>query len=124
MHAIDCYRSRRVETASPAQAVLLLLREAARRVEMGAQAIEQDKPGETRLHLHAAREIVAELRAALDPANGAAAIVCELSALYSWAQGELASGSWKRDAERVRGVGRALVPLIEAWSTVAQGARP
>ncbi len=117
MYGINTYRSRRVDTASPAQVVLLLLLEAARQMELAAQCIDGEK-GDAPSHLHAARNILTELQAALDPTGPAAELVGRLGPLYTWAQAELAAGGWRRDAPRIRAVGRAIAPLIEAWSIV------
>ncbi len=121
MHGIASYRSRRVETASPAQTVLLLLQEIARRVELGATALDAGRPADASPHFHHARLVIAELLAALDP-SAASELVAGLQVLYAWVAAELVAAGRDRDPARARAAGAAIVPLIEAWASI-QSAR-
>lgn len=119
MFAVSRYQSRRVDTASPVQLVVLLIEELLRRIELGAVAIESRKWRESTDHFHHARNIIAELLSALDPVPGVEKLVGDLDRLYVWSAGELTAASTQKDAARARGVGRALSPLLEAWRYVA-----
>jgi flagellar biosynthetic protein FliS len=119
MTAVSRYQSRRVDTASPVQLVVLLLEELLRRIELGAVAIESRKWRECTDHFHHARNVIAELLSALDPVPGVEKLVGDLDRLYVWSAGELTGASVGKDAVRARSVGRAIVPLLEAWRHVA-----
>lgn len=118
MYGISSYRSQRKQTASPAQVVAMLFVELARRIESAASCLDVgDKLGAAG-HLHHAREILTELQMALDPVPGAEPIVANLRRVYDWAFQELIAVSGTGDAAQARAVGRALEPLVEAWTAI------
>lgn len=115
MNAIATYRSRRVETASPHQIVVMLYQELLRRIELGAAHLEEGSLTKASPHLHHAREILAELLASLEPVPGAEELVIRLAALYKWGMAELIAAGPPKDAARARAVGRAFEPLLDGW---------
>ena len=98
MTAVSRYQSRRVDTASPVQLVVLLIEELLRRIELGAVAIESRKWRECTDHFHHARNVIAELLSALDPVPGVEKLVGDLDRLYVWSAGELTAASTQKDA--------------------------
>lgn len=124
MNAIASYRTRRVETASPLQVVVMLYQELLRRIELGAMQLEAGSPVQAAKHFHHGREIVSELLAGLDPAGGDPALVLNLSGLYKWTAAELIASTRDRDPARARRVATVLMPLLEGWTDIlARGSR-
>lgn len=124
MNAIASYRNRRLETASPLQLVVMLYQELLRRIELGSMQLESGSPIEAVKHYHHAREIVAELLAALDPVEEAEALVLHLSGLYKWTAAELIAAGRERDPARGRRVAEVLMPVLEGWTEIlARGGR-
>lgn len=113
MHAIQSYRARRAETASPAQVIVLLLQEGVRRLELAAQSMEQDK--DPTPHLRVARDVVSELHAALGPVPGGEVLFDGLTRIYTWCASEIVVGGHLRSPEKLRSVRRVLIPLIEGF---------
>jgi flagellar protein FliS len=124
MNAIASYRSRRVETASPHQIVVMLYQELLRRIELGAVHLEKSSFTEATTHFHHAREILVELLASLAPVAGAEDLVANLTRLYKWGAAELVAVARERDPARARGVARVFEPLLDGWvETLVRGAR-
>lgn len=124
MNAIASYRTRRVDTASPLQLVVMLYQELLRRIELGSMQLESGSPVEAVKHFHHAREIVTELLAALDPSAESEALVLHLSGLYKWTAAELIAAGKDRDPARSRRVAEVLMPVLEGWTEIlARGAR-
>ncbi|MEQ1564113.1 MAG: flagellar export chaperone FliS [Myxococcota bacterium] len=116
MHALAAYKSRRVETASPLQLLVMLNQEMLRRIELGAIQLEAANPVDASAHFHHAREILTELTAALDPVNGPTDLTARLGDLYRWSAAELVAAGREKDPGRARKVGDALMPVLEGWS--------
>lgn len=117
--SIASYRSRRIETASSVQIVVMLFQEVMRRVELAAAALEAGKVRDATPHFQHARNVIAELLGSLEPVPGAEQLVARLASLYVWAAAELSKARQDRDPVRARGVIVALRPLLEAWNEVA-----
>lgn len=118
MNAVMSYRSRRVDTASPLQVLIMLYQELLRRIELGATALEDEDRGTATSHFHRAREVLSELTAALDP-RSAEKLCADLGAIYAWSLGELVVCSRTGDALRARKVGRVIAPLLEGFQSAA-----
>ena len=123
MNAVMSYRSRRVETASPLQILVMLYQELLRRVELGALAIEEGDRVASTSHFHRAREVLSELVAALDP-RGAEKLCADLGSIYAWSLAELVAAGRTGDALRARKVARALEPLMEGFRSIQHGTNP
>lgn len=122
MNAIASYRSRRVETASPHQILVMLYQELLRRIELGASKLEQNQPLEAIPHLHHARDILSELMSSLQPVDGAEKLVGNLMGMYKWGIAELAASYRTRSPEQARAVARAFEPLLDGWvETLVRG---
>jgi flagellar protein FliS len=122
MNAVMSYRSRRVDTASPLQVLVMLYQELLRRIELGAMALDEDDRGAATSHFHRAREVLSELSAALDP-RAAEKLCADLGAIYAWSLGELVGSARTGDALRARKVARVIEPLLEGFQSAQQGPR-
>lgn len=119
MNALQTYRSRRVETASPLQVLVMLYQELLRRIELGAICLDEGDRRDATLHFQRAREVVAELNASLDPrGSGGAQLCADLGSVYTWSLAELVAAGRDGDALRARKVGRAIEPLLEGFHAV------
>lgn len=124
MNALAAYRSRRVETASPLQILVMLNQEMLRRIEIGATHLEAGRAVEATGHFHHAREILTELLASLAPAPGAEALSSRLSDIYRWSAAELVVAGRDKDPAKARKVAEVLMPLLEGWSEVLAKGEP
>lgn len=122
MRGIAAYKQNRVESASPAQIVMMLFQEAVHRLTRAIQHIDDDPTG-WRKDLHHTREIYVELLTALDP-EAAPEMCGNLAALYQWAISELVAAGRDKDEARIRGVLRVTTTLLEGWQAVAAGNAP
>lgn len=120
MNAVMSYRSRRVDTASPLQVLVMLYQELLRRIEVGATCIDEGERAEAVPHFHRAREILSELSAALDP-RAAEKLCADLGAIYAWSMGELVAAGRTGDALRARKVARVIQPLLDGFQSVSTG---
>lgn len=118
MNAIAAYRSRRVETASPLQILVMLYQELLRRIELGSLHLEAGRANDASAHFHHAREILGELLASLQPVEGAVDLVERLASLYIWCQAELVAAGRERDPARSRKVAECVMPILEGWTEV------
>jgi flagellar protein FliS len=118
MNAIAAYRSRRVETASPLQILVMLFQELLRRIELGAVHLEAGRHTDASAHLHHAREILGELLASLRPVEGGEELIGRLGNLYVWGQAELVAAGRDRDPARVRRVSEVMMPILQGWTEV------
>jgi flagellar protein FliS len=123
MNAVMSYRSRRVDTASPLQVLVMLYQELLRRIELGAMSLEEGDRAAATDHLHRAREVLSELSASLDP-RAAEKLCADLAAIYAWSLGELVAAGRTGDALRARKVGRVIQPLLEGFQSVSSGSAP
>lgn len=117
--SIASYRSRRIETASSVQIVVMLFQETLRRIELAASSLEAGRVRDATGHFQHARNVIAELLGSLEPVPGAEQLVARLASLYVWASAELSQARRERDPVRARSVVGALEPLLEAWNEVA-----
>ena len=119
MRGIAAYKQSRVESASPAQVVMMLFQEAVHRLTRAMHTQEGDIAG-WRQDLHHVREIYLELLGALD--HEAAPELCEnLQRLYQWCIDELVQAGKKHDEAKIRDVLQVSTTLLEGWQTVARG---
>jgi flagellar protein FliS len=116
------YRSRRVDTASPLQVLVMLYQELLRRIELGSLSIEEGDRSGAVSHFHRAREVLSELTAALDP-RAAEKLCADLGAIYAWSLGEIVAAGRTGDALRARKVAKVIEPLLEGFLAAQPGSR-
>lgn len=119
MRGIAAYKQNRVESASPAQIVMMLFQEAVHRLTRALATLEKDPAG-WRKDLHHVREIYLELLGALDP-DAAPEMCARLSSLYQWCLQELIQAGRTGDADQIRSVLKVTTTLLEGWEVVARG---
>lgn len=119
MRGIAAYKQSRVESASPAQIVMMLFQEAVHRLTRALATLEEE-PTSWRKDLHHVREIYLELLGALD-AQAAPEMCAKLSGLYQWCLQELIEAGRTGDPEPIRNVLRVTTTLLEGWQVVARG---
>jgi len=119
--AVGQYQATRIETASPAQLVVLLYDGALRflRQASSAGAGEHAVRG---VALHRAHEIVTELQATLRP-EVAPALCAELDRLYAFVLGRITEATVAADPGPLAGAIGVLERLREAWAEVAKEPR-
>lgn len=120
MRGIAAYRTSSVKSASQPQLVLLLYREAMRRLQIAEEMLEEGRRMEALPHLHHVREIVLELQGALD--DSVAPELCgQLRGLYGFCVRALIAAVDAGEPQRVRDVLGVLSVLHEGWTAVIDG---
>ena len=117
MKGITAYRQNRVESASGAQLVKMLIEEVAKRLERGSADIERGGTGSD--DFRHAREVLSELALALDDSQSPE-LCARLRSVYLWSMAEIGNAGRERDAAKARSVIRVITPLVEAWREVAR----
>ena len=108
------YQTHAVETASPAQLVLMLYNRALQALVQVQQAtLPQDLEMVNR-ELQRAQDILTELRLALDFERGAT-IATQLSALYGFCLQRLIDANVRKDLTQIEEVRSVLAGLRDAW---------
>ena len=108
------YQTQAVETASPAQLVLMLYDRALKSLMQVQQAT---LPGDLEFvnrELQRAQDIVTELRLALDFEQGGA-IAQQLSALYGFCLDRLVTANIRKELDGIEDVRSVLAGLRDAW---------
>jgi flagellin-specific chaperone FliS len=118
--AARLYRERAVEGASPARIVRLLLARALRGIDCAMAADASDPRSPFVAELHRVREIVMELRLAIEP-SVAPETAAATDALYQFVDGQIHSALAQRDGEPARAARTVLETLHDAWSQIEQG---
>lgn len=114
------YRGVQLNTASPAQLVVMLYDGALRFASEADEAFGRDDRARAGDRIGRALAIVDELAATLDPAH-APELAENLLALYGYCKRRLLEANLGRDRNALADVVAALTPLREAWATVAAG---
>ena len=114
------YRKNQVETASPAQLILLLYDAAIRHCQDAKAAIEQGSRDKLSHHLLKCQDIVVELMASLNFEQGGE-LAQRLCSLYDYIHRRLVHANVHRDAAAVQEAAHLLSGLREAWAQVASG---
>jgi len=118
MRNIDVYKANRVESASKPQIVTMLFQEVGRRLEMAKASLEAGTH-DWRGHIHHVREILIELRMALD--FDVAPDICKsLASIYDWAGDELIAAGRDRAESRIQNVVRVNDTLLDAWTAALE----
>ena len=114
------YRSATVETASPAELVVLLYQGVIRFAQRAIFAIEGDDIARSHENLLRAQAIVIELASHLD-ADAGGEIAANLGALYEFAYRRLVDANCRKDAAPAQEVVDLFRELLPAWQTLAEG---
>ena len=116
MKGIGAYRAAR-KNASPEQLVLLLYREALRRLD-GLAELDKSDPRWVS-DTHHVRAILLELSSALDP--GESQELCQqLNSLYDFCISELVTIGSERELSRVDAVKKVIRDLHDGWEAVVR----
>lgn len=112
------YRGVQLNTASPAQLVVMLYDGALRFVGEADEAFARDDRARAGDRIGRAMAIVDELAATLDPTH-APELAENLLALYGFCKRRLFDANLGRDRAALADVVASLTPLREAWAAVA-----
>ena len=120
MNHTHAYAKTQAETASKERLMVMLFETALRHIRTGAVALEEGRGRDAVTPLTKANDIVAELRATLDPTR--APELCEhLGELYLFVCARLLRAGIALDAVAAREAERAFAPVVEAFSTAVAG---
>lgn len=114
MNALNRYKTSQRNSASKPQALVLLYREARRRLRLARRAMKHGERDASQAHLEHARRILGELAALLDD-DLAPELCANLRRLYAWGIVELSAAHREQDPSRIAGVDRSLASLLGAW---------
>lgn len=112
------YQAQAVETAGPAQLVLMLYDGALAAVTRAEQALHTD-PQEAEAanrELQRAQDIITELRVTLDTQRGGS-IAQSLAALYEFCLDRLLDANIRKDASELPAVRSVMAGVRDAWAT-------
>lgn len=129
MRGIAAYKSSNVQSASPQRIIVMLYQSAITRLHRGAEALEEGDVEAFLGYSRHVREILTELRAALDH-EVAPELCANLDRIYGWCTVELgaierdAAGDAAANVEKIDGVSSALQVLLEGWQDVARHREP
>jgi len=108
------YQQQAIETASPAQLILMLYDRALRALVQVQQATLPDDLEMVNRELQRVQDIVTELRLALDFEKGGS-IATQLNALYGFCLDRLITANIRKDLAVVEEVRSVLAGLRDAW---------
>ena len=111
-HAV--YQANAVDTAGPAQLVLMLYDAALAAIGRAEVALADHDIAASHSELMKSQEIVAELAASLDATNGGQ-IASSMGSLYDFCQRGLISANLRKSSEPLGPVVEVLTELREAW---------
>ena len=111
------YLETTVQTASPAQLLIMLCNGAIKFCKLGMEAIENKEYAEANRHLVRAQDIVQEFRVTL---NRNIDIAQNLDALYDYFNRRLIEANVQKQTEPVQEVIGFLTELKEAWAEAAK----
>ncbi|HHW26942.1 MAG TPA: flagellar export chaperone FliS [Firmicutes bacterium] len=112
--ALNAYRTRSVETASPGELVLMLYNEALRCMRDSIGHMKEKNFTESNKRLLKAQDIIDELRGSLNLALGGD-IAKQLASVYDFAYTTLLSANVKKDPEMVENVLKVVTELRDGW---------
>ena len=117
--AAQQYKTTQVQTANPADLVVMMYDGAIRFIRQGISAIESANLEEAHRSLVRAQDIVAELDRALDPQAGE--IATNLAQLYDYMHRRLVEANVRKDVAPLQEVIGLLTELRDAWAQIARG---
>src|SRR5579862_2659448 len=113
------YQQTSVETAAPAQLILMLYRRAILSSRQAASAIERKELEKAHNELVRAQSIIIELSMALDPTVGPLAE--NLAPLYDFFYRQLVDANLRKDPTPAIQVADLMGSLLESWEAVIGG---
>jgi flagellar secretion chaperone FliS len=113
-HAHSAYQAQAVETAPPAQLVLMMYDGTLTALTRAEQAIARRDVEESNAQLQKAQRIIDELVVSLDMEQGGA-IAQNLLALYNFCLDQLLEANLRKDAAGIPAVRDAITCLRDAW---------
>lgn len=114
------YRETAIQTAAPAQLLIMLMDGAIRFCKQGIQSIRENKPEEANRNLSRVQDIISELVITLDHK---APIAEGLIKLYDYFVHRLIEANMKKDPQPAEEVLEFLVELKEVWTEAALKAK-
>ncbi|MBI2896556.1 MAG: flagellar export chaperone FliS [Deltaproteobacteria bacterium] len=120
--AVGQYQATTVETASPAQLVVVLYDGALRFLRQAAAAAEGGEIAKRGMALGRAHAIVTELQATLQPEH-APELCAQLDGLYGFVLEKITEANLKGDPAPLVPAVKVLEQLREAWAQVAKETR-
>jgi flagellar biosynthetic protein FliS len=123
MFGIASYRSSRVASAPPAQIVMMLFEEAIKRLTLASVCRTEGEEVACRGHLQHVRQIVLELRVALDP-EPSPVLHARLSGLYVWVQQELVAAARDTNDKRILTCQGVFEQLATGWRAALRQVAP
>ncbi|MBP8613983.1 MAG: flagellar export chaperone FliS [Firmicutes bacterium] len=111
--ALEAYRQSKVETASPAELVLMLYNGCLKYMRNAVQCIKsKDYSGANESLIHA-QDIIDELRVSLDFSMGE--IADSLASVYDFVYSSLVSANLKKDAEQIQDTITVMTEIRDGW---------
>ena len=117
--ALSTYKQMSIETASPAELVLMLYNRALRSMEEAVERLGLKDMEGTNRSLPKAQEIVDELRFSLNiPAGGK--LAQDLDDVYQYVNSRLLMANVKKDASLVNEAAKVLTQIRDGWAEVVE----
>jgi flagellar secretion chaperone FliS len=114
VYGVNQYQSAAIDTAGPAQLVLMLYDGALVRLEIATESIEAGNAEAAHTALIKAQAIIDELNVTLDMDKGGA-VAENLRDIYLYCSSRLVEANLSKDATIVAEVARLIKPLRDAW---------
>lgn len=113
--ALNVYRQMSIETATPAELVLMLYNQALRSMREALDALDEKDIQETNRHLQRAQEIVSELRVSLNiPAGGK--MTQDLDTMYEYVNRRLLEANIRKDPALVADAAKVMGAIRDGWA--------
>jgi len=117
--ALSTYKQMSIETAAPAELVLMLYNRALRTMEEATGYLERkDMEGSNR-SLQKAQDIVDELRFSLNVSAGGQ-LARDLAAVYDYVGSRLLMANIRKDASLVSEAAKVLTEIRDGWAEVVE----
>ncbi|MGI6662022.1 MAG: flagellar export chaperone FliS [Bacillota bacterium] len=117
--ALSTYRQMSIETAAPAELVLMLYNRALRTMEEAADCLGRKDMERSNQRLQKAQDIVDELRFSLNIEAGGK-LASDLAAVYEYVNSRLLMANIKKDASFVGEAARVLTEIRDGWAEVVE----
>ncbi|MGI6667366.1 MAG: flagellar export chaperone FliS [Bacillota bacterium] len=115
--ALNVYKHMSIETAAPAELVLMLYNRALRNMEEATGCLNRKDIEGSNQNLQKAQDIVDELLVSLNvPAGGK--LAQDLAAMYEYVNSRLLMANVKKDASFVQDAARVLSEIRDGWAEV------
>jgi flagellar protein FliS len=117
--ALSTYKQMSIETAGPAELVLMLYNRALRSMEEATGCISRKDIEGSNRSLQKAQDIVDELRVSLNVSAGGK-LARDLDAVYEYVNSRLLMANVKKDASLVNEARRVLGEIRDGWAEVVE----